>query len=124
MTLGGRGHYPQDIEATVAAAAPMVRGGYAVAFAAPAEGADRLVIVAERATGTGRKDPAPAIAAIREEVQRVHGVHAADVRFVPAGAIRGPPAESSAAPRAASSTWRARSGCADTAIRWSPAAGW
>lgn len=87
MTLGGRGHYPQDIEATVAAAAPMVRGGYAVAFAAPAEGADRLVIVAERATGTGRKDPAPAIAAIREEVQRVHGVHAADVRFVPAGAI-------------------------------------
>ncbi|MGB3331231.1 MAG: fatty acyl-AMP ligase [Mycobacterium sp.] len=87
MTLGGRGHYPQDIEATVAAASPMVRGGYVVAFAAPAEIADQLVIVAERATGTGRKDPGPAIAAIRAEVQRVHGVDAADVRFVPAGAI-------------------------------------
>ncbi|WP_125079149.1 fatty acyl-AMP ligase [Mycobacterium sp. P7213] len=87
MTFAGRGHYPQDIEATVAAASPMVRDGYAVAFAVPAETADQLVIVAERATGTGRKDPAPAIAAIRAEVQRVHGVSAADVRFVPAGAI-------------------------------------
>lgn len=87
MVLGGRGHYPQDIEATVAAASPMVRGGYVVAFAAPGDSADQLVIVAERATGTGRKDPGPAIAAIRAAVQRVHGVSAADVRFVRAGAI-------------------------------------
>lgn len=87
MVLGGRGHYPQDIEATVAAASPMVRAGYVVAFAAPADTTGQLVIVAERATGTGRQDPAPAIAAIRAEVQRVHGVNAADVRFVPAGAI-------------------------------------
>ncbi len=87
ITLGGRSHYPQDIEATVAAASPMVRGGYAVAFAAPAETADRLVIVAERATGTGRKDPAPAIDAIRSEVARVHGLVATDVRFVRAGSI-------------------------------------
>ncbi|PQM52884.1 fatty-acid--CoA ligase [Mycolicibacter virginiensis] len=87
MTLAGRGHYPQDIEATVAAASPMVRDGYVVAFAVPAEGAEQLVIVAERATGTGRKDPAPAIAAVRAEVQRVHGVSAADIQFVRAGAI-------------------------------------
>lgn len=87
MTLAGRGHYPQDIEATVAAASPMVRDGYVVAFAVPAEDAEQLVIVAERATGTGRKDPASAIAAIRAEVQRVHGVSAADIRFVRAGAI-------------------------------------
>ncbi|ORW23836.1 fatty-acid--CoA ligase [Mycolicibacter nonchromogenicus] len=87
ITLGGRGHYPQDIEASVAAASPMVRGGYVVAFAVPTEAADQLVIAAERATGAGRKDPAPAIAAIRDRVQRVHGVNAAEVRFVPAGAI-------------------------------------
>ncbi|KLO30845.1 fatty-acid--CoA ligase [Mycolicibacter heraklionensis] len=87
MVLGGRGHYPQDIEATVAAASPMVRAGYVVAFAAPADTTGQLVIVAERATGTGRQDPAPAVAAIRAEVQRVHGVNAVDVRFVPAGAI-------------------------------------
>ena len=71
----------------MAAASPMVRGGYVVAFAAPGDSADQLVIVAERATGTGRKDPGPAIAAIRAAVQRVHGVSAADVRFVRAGAI-------------------------------------
>lgn len=68
----------------MAHASPMVRSGYVVAFAVPT---DRLVIVAERATGTGRKDPAPAIAAIRAQVRRVHAVDAADVRFVPAGAI-------------------------------------
>ncbi|MCV7384701.1 AMP-binding protein [Mycolicibacter longobardus] len=87
MTIGGRGHYPQDVEATVAHASPMVRGGYVVAFVVPADPVDDLVIVAERATGTGRQDPAPAIAAIRAEVARVHGVAATDVRFVPAGAI-------------------------------------
>lgn len=87
ITLGGYHHYPQDIEATVAHASPMVRAGFAVAFAVPGEPVDRLVIIAERATGTGRADPAPAIAAVRAEVERVHGVAVADVRFVPAGAI-------------------------------------
>lgn len=87
MTIDGRSHYAHDVEATVAQASPMVRTGYAVAFAVPADQADRLVIVAERATGTGRKDPAPAVAAIRAEVSRVHGLAAADVVFVPAGAI-------------------------------------
>ncbi|OBH20190.1 fatty-acid--CoA ligase [Mycolicibacter terrae] len=87
MTIDGRSHYPHDIEATVAQASPMVRSGYVVTFTAPADAGDGLVIVAERATGTGRKDPAPAIAAIRAEVLRVHGLTAADIRFVPAGAI-------------------------------------
>ncbi|MDQ2626097.1 MAG: fatty acyl-AMP ligase, partial [Actinomycetota bacterium] len=50
MTIEGRGHYAHDVEATVAQASPMVRTGYAVAFTA--DHADRLVIVAERATGT------------------------------------------------------------------------
>lgn len=85
MTIEGRGHYAHDVEATVAQASPMVRTGYAVAFTA--DHADRLVIVAERATGTGRQDPAPAIAAIRAEVSRVHGLAAADIRFVRAGTI-------------------------------------
>jgi fatty-acyl-CoA synthase len=85
MTIEGRSHYPHDIEKTVAQASTMVRSGYVVAFTADAS--DGLVIVAERATGTGRKDPAPAIDAIRAEVSRVHGLTAADIRFVPAGAI-------------------------------------
>lgn len=87
MSLGGRSHYPHDVENTVAQASPMVRGGYAVAFTVPAESGDKLVIIAERATGTGRQDPAPAIAAIGAEVARVHGLTPTDVRFVPAGAI-------------------------------------
>ncbi|MGV0626298.1 fatty acyl-AMP ligase [Mycolicibacter minnesotensis] len=87
MTFDGRGHYPQDVEATVAGASSMVRTGYAVAFAVPADPVDQLVIVAERATGTGRKDPGPAVDQIRAEIKRVHGLTAADVRFVPAGAI-------------------------------------
>ena len=99
VTVGGRNHYPQDIEATVAEASPMVRRGYVTAFSVPAkelpgrcdaaasDAGPRLVIVAERAAGTGRDDPQPAIEAIREAVSRRHGVTVSDVRFLPAGAI-------------------------------------
>ena len=48
---------------------------------------ERLVIVAERAAGTRRADPQPAIEAIRAAVSHRHGLSVADVRFVPAGAI-------------------------------------
>ena len=88
VTVDGRNHYPQDIEATVAEASPIVRRGYVTAFAVPAEDTDQqLVIVAERAAGTSRADPRPAIEAIRAAVLRRHGVPVADVRFLPAGAI-------------------------------------
>jgi len=83
IALDGRQHYPQDIEATVAAASPMVRPGHVTAFAVDAD----LVIVAERASGTARMDPAPAVEAIRDVVRDRHGVTPADVRFVAAGAI-------------------------------------
>ncbi|BBY14822.1 fatty acyl-AMP ligase [Mycolicibacterium litorale] len=84
VVMGGRQHYPQDIEATVAAASPLVRRGHATAFTVPDE---QLVVVAERASGTRRADPAPAVDAIRAAVRQRHGVDVADVRFVPAGAI-------------------------------------
>ncbi|MGO9925439.1 MAG: AMP-binding protein, partial [Mycobacterium sp.] len=96
VTIGGRNHYPQDIEATVAEASSMVRRGYVTAFTVPAHespGSDasnadqRLVIVAERAAGTSRDDPEPAITAIREAVSRRYGLTVSDVRFLPAGAI-------------------------------------
>jgi fatty-acyl-CoA synthase len=47
----------------------------------------RLVIVAERAAGTSRDDPQPAIDAIRAAVSGRHGVTVSDVRLLPAGAI-------------------------------------
>ncbi len=88
MTIEGRHHYPQDIEATAAEASPVVRRGYATAFSVPdGDGGQLLVIVAERAAGTSRVDPQPAIDAIRQAVSYLHLVSVGDVLLLPAGAI-------------------------------------
>jgi fatty-acyl-CoA synthase len=87
VTIDGRDHYPQHIEATVAEASPMVRRGYAAAFTVPGPAGDALVIVAERAAGTSRADPQEAVEAIRSAVSCRHGLSANDIRLVPAGAI-------------------------------------
>ncbi|PBJ65362.1 fatty-acid--CoA ligase [Mycobacterium avium subsp. hominissuis] len=90
VRIDGRNHYPHDIEATVAEASPMVRRGYVTAFSVPAADdaeAGRLVVVAERAAGTSREDPRPAIEAIRAAVAQRHELAVADVRLLPAGAI-------------------------------------
>lgn len=87
VVIGGGSHYPQDIEATVEDATPLVRRGHAAVFTVPADGSEQLVVVAERASGSRRTDPAPAADAIRAAVRRRHGVDVGDVRFVPAGAI-------------------------------------
>ena len=60
----------------------MVRRGYVAAFVVPAAGGagEGLVIVAERAAGTSRSDPQPALDAIREAVLHRHGLAVSDVR--------------------------------------------
>jgi fatty-acyl-CoA synthase len=87
VTIAGRNHYPQHIEATAEEASPLVRRGYAVAFAVPDDTGDRLVIIVERAPGTGRADPTPAVEAICAAVWDRHRVSVSDVRLLPAGAI-------------------------------------
>jgi len=89
VCLDGATHYPQDIEATVAAASPVVRRGYVAAFTATvSQGKDRtLVILAERAAGMARADTQGALGAIRAAVLQRHGIPAGDVRIVPAGSI-------------------------------------
>jgi fatty-acyl-CoA synthase len=91
VVIDGSHHYPQDIEATTEEASPMVRRGHVTAFTVPAADTadvdERLVIVTERAPGTGRADPASAVEAVRAAVLDRHGIAAADVRFVAAGAI-------------------------------------
>jgi fatty-acyl-CoA synthase len=88
LRIGGRTVYPQDIEATVADASPMVRRGYVTAFTVPdGDDAGDLVIVAERATGTARSDPVAAVEAIRSAVTQRHGLTPADIRILSAGAI-------------------------------------
>ncbi|WP_231976751.1 fatty acyl-AMP ligase [Mycobacterium sp. E740] len=88
IVADGRHLYPHDIEATAEGASGMVRPGHVTAFSlSGGNGRHDLVIVAERATGTARTDPAPAIEAIRSAVVERHGICAADIRFVAAGAI-------------------------------------
>jgi acyl-CoA synthetase (AMP-forming)/AMP-acid ligase II len=95
VIIDGRNHYPHDIETTVSQASPAIRTGYVAAFSVPADTLDsagdnsgeQLVIVAERAAGVGRVDPAPITAAVRAAVSREHQVRVADVQLVAAGAI-------------------------------------
>jgi fatty-acyl-CoA synthase len=84
ITIDGLHHYPEDIECTTAEASSMVRRGYVAAFI---DDRQRLVIIAERAAGTARDDPAPSIEAIRQLVSKRHGLTVFDVRFVRAGGI-------------------------------------
>ncbi|WP_064407989.1 fatty acyl-AMP ligase [Mycobacteroides chelonae] len=96
IIIDGRNHYPQDIEATASEASSAVRSGYVAAFsvaanqlaeAAIADTSERLVIVAERAPGSGRAEHAPVVEAIRAAISRQHNLPVADVRLVAAGAI-------------------------------------
>jgi len=95
IIIDGRNHYPHDIETTVSEASPAIRAGYVAAFSIPADAADlpggnsaeQLVVVAERAAGVGRADPAPIVAAVRAAISREHQVRVSDIRLVAAGTI-------------------------------------
>lgn len=87
LTVDGDSHYPQDLETTAAEASPVIRRGYAAAFAMDGETGDGVVVVAERAAGTARVDLASAIETIRDSLTERHGVRVLDVRIVPAGSI-------------------------------------
>jgi fatty-acyl-CoA synthase len=58
-----------------------------VAFSVPTENRESLVLIAERAAGTSRADPQPAIDAIKQAVSDRHRLTVTDVRLLPAGAI-------------------------------------
>lgn len=87
IIVDGRNHYPTDIETTVSEASPAVRSGYVAAFSVPSTHGEELVVVAERAAGSGKADPGPIAEAIRAAVSRQHQVRVADVRMVAAGVI-------------------------------------
>jgi acyl-CoA synthetase (AMP-forming)/AMP-acid ligase II len=95
IIVDGRNHYPHDIETTVSHASNAIRTGYVAAFSVSADAldtpegstAEQLVVVAERAAGVGRADPAPILAAVRAAVSREHHLRVADLRLVAAGSI-------------------------------------
>ncbi len=89
VILDGRNHYPVDIEETVSRSSTAIRDGYVAAFATESEArqGEQLVIVAERAIGSGRLGVADVAEAVRAAVSRIHHLRVADVRLVPAGSI-------------------------------------
>jgi fatty-acyl-CoA synthase len=87
LTIDGRNFYPQDVEATVADASPVVRRGYVAAFSIPTDGGEVLVVVAERAARTATTDQAAARDAITAAIAGRHALAVSDVRIVSAGAI-------------------------------------
>lgn len=107
VIVDGRNHYPQDLEATAQEASASLRPGFVAAFSVPAnqlplpvfeaaesglvpdpdDSSEQLVIVAERAPGAGKADPAPIADAVRAALASRHGVTARDILLVPAGSI-------------------------------------
>ncbi len=95
IIVDGRNHYPHDVETTVSAASTAIRSGYVAAFSVPAgvldppngDSGEQVVIVAERAVGAGRTDPASVTETVRAAVSRQHRIRIADVRLVAAGTI-------------------------------------
>ncbi|MBX7194844.1 MAG: FAD-dependent oxidoreductase, partial [Sandaracinaceae bacterium] len=68
---GGRNLYPQDVEATVAAAHGAIRPGCVAAFAVPCVDTDGLGVVAELRDGA---ELGPILAAIQRAVRKHHGL--------------------------------------------------
>ncbi|MDL9937650.1 long-chain-fatty-acid--AMP ligase FadD32 [Gordonia sp. ABSL1-1] len=106
VIVDGRNHYPQDLEFSAQESSTALRPGFVAAFAVPANelpadvfesatsglkfdpdnGAEQLVIVAER--GPGKKtDPQEIADIVRAAVAQRHGVMARDILLVPAGSI-------------------------------------
>jgi acyl-CoA synthetase (AMP-forming)/AMP-acid ligase II/acyl carrier protein len=84
VIVRGRNHYPQDIEATVAAAHPKVVSGGVAAFAVQANGEEGLAVAVELSPQPeGASDARGIEDAVRQAVARDHDVAVAHVVFLP-----------------------------------------
>ncbi|MER6999237.1 fatty acyl-AMP ligase [Streptomyces sp. NPDC000410] len=91
IIVGGRNHYPQDIERSTEHAHSAIRPGCVAAFAVETDGEETVVVAAElrRETGDG-KDPvdrASVASAVRRAVMQEHQLAVRDVVLLPAGAL-------------------------------------
>jgi acyl-CoA synthetase (AMP-forming)/AMP-acid ligase II len=89
IIVGGRNHYPQDIEATVQTVHPAIRQDACVAFSVERDGREELVIVAgTRAQHDGVDTDLDEVArAIRAAVASEHGIRAHQVVPVKPSAV-------------------------------------
>ena len=71
IIVRGQNHYPQDLEQTVEQCHPALKPGGCVAFAAPSEGNDQLVIVAEIDTSR-QPDLLAVIRGLRQAISERH----------------------------------------------------
>lgn len=82
----GRNHYPQDIEATVAATHSQFRDGRVAAFAIPGDDGERLVVMAE--TGSSGPDTEQLTPLVRQAISREHGLHLHELVLVSRGKVK------------------------------------
>ncbi|MEU4244078.1 AMP-binding protein [Actinoplanes sp. NPDC026619] len=91
IIVGGRNIHPQDLEAAVVAADPILRPGSAVAFGVRAGGAERVVVAAEvrrKALDGGEAVPLDrAVASIRAAVAAHSGVQCHEVLLLRPGRL-------------------------------------
>ena len=90
IIIGGRNHYPQDIEWTVEAALPEVRPGCGAAFSVDVDGEERLVVVAEVDTRRQGEEPLDLQAAadtVRRAINEACQLRVYEVVFLKPGSV-------------------------------------
>jgi 8-amino-7-oxononanoate synthase len=83
IIVGGRNHFPDDLERTVERAHPHVRPNAAVAFGVTGDRGEALVVVAEVVRRHTAARDAEVMHAIRDAVGRTHDILPVDVVLVP-----------------------------------------
>lgn len=87
IIIRGRNSYPQDIELTVERSSPMLRAGAGAAFAIPAGGEERLVIVHEIEREHLAANPENLVQIIRQNVVQEHDLQPYAVALIRPGSI-------------------------------------
>jgi acyl-CoA synthetase (AMP-forming)/AMP-acid ligase II len=87
VIIRGRNLYPQDLEASVAAASPGLRAGGGAAFGVEVAGEEKLVVVQEVDKRSPPADAKAVLAAARQALAAQHDVTLHALVLVPAGAL-------------------------------------
>jgi acyl-CoA synthetase (AMP-forming)/AMP-acid ligase II len=88
IIIGGRNHYPSDLEATVESCHADLRPAGSAAFSIEHEGEEVLAIVAEvERSSLGSVDMKGITAAIRQSIAEQHELRAHTIKLLPPGAL-------------------------------------
>ncbi|MFJ1564031.1 hypothetical protein ACIOG8_07335 [Streptomyces erythrochromogenes] len=91
VIVGGRNHYPHDIERTAESAHPAIRPGCVAAFGVDADGVEQVVVAAElrreAGDGTDRKARQGVVNAVLRAVAQEHRLTVREVVLLPAGTL-------------------------------------